>query len=62
DKGTGNAAINKRISEKRAQKVADVLVKNFGISSDRIDFNSLGDTDQPFSKNDMNRVCICIAK
>jgi outer membrane protein OmpA-like peptidoglycan-associated protein len=62
DKGTGNAAINKRISEKRAQKVADVLVKNFGISSDRIDFNSLGDTEQPFSKNDMNRVCICIAK
>ena len=62
DKGTGNAAINKRISEKRAQKVADVLVQNFGISSSRIDFNSLGDTEQPFSKNDMNRVCICIAK
>ena len=62
DKGTGNAAINKRISEKRAQKVADVLVQNFGISANRIDFNALGDTEQPFTENSMNRVCICIAK
>lgn len=62
DKGTGNASINKRISEKRAKVVTDILVNKFGISQDRITSDSFGDVEQPFEINSMNRVCICIAK
>ena len=62
DKGTGTASINKRISEKRAKVVTDYLINKFGISVDRISSEALGDVEQPFSDNSMNRVCICIAK
>lgn len=62
DKGTGTASINKRISEKRAKVVTDILVNKFGISTSRISSEALGDVEQPFSDNSMNRVCICIAK
>lgn len=61
DKGTGSRAINKRISAKRAQSVVDALV-NQGIDKDRISKQSKGDTEQPFSENEANRVTICIAK
>lgn len=62
DKGTGTASVNKRISEKRAKVVADIFTEKFGISADRITFEAFGDLEQPFSKNALNRVCICIAK
>lgn len=62
DKGTGTASINKRISEKRAKVVTDYLINKFGISTDRISSEALGDIEQPFTDNSMNRVCICIAK
>ena len=61
DKGTGNAAINKRISVKRAQAVADMLVNTYGISFSRIVTDSKGDTVQPY-KGDKNRVSICVAE
>lgn len=62
DKGTGNASINKRLSDKRASVVKNSLVNDYGISSSRISTESKGDTAQPFEKNDLNRVSICIAK
>lgn len=62
DKGTGNATINKRLSDKRADIVKTTLVEKYGISSSRITTDSKGDTVQPFEKNNLNRVSICIAK
>lgn len=62
DKGTGNASINKRLSAKRADIVKTTLVEKYGISSSRITTDSKGDTVQPFEKNNLNRVSICIAK
>lgn len=62
DKGTGNATINKNLSEKRAKIVADTLVKNYGIAESRISYEAKGDNEQPFAENEKNRVSICIAK
>lgn len=59
DKGTGNANINKRISQKRADSVAKAL-KEAGIPADNIITDAKGDTEQPFSVNDQNRVSICV--
>lgn len=61
DKGTGNANINKRYSEQRVKTVKDLLVKA-GISESRITAEAFGDTAQPFSDNDSNRVCICVSE
>lgn len=62
DAGTGTAAINRRVSQKRAQAVAKMLINKYGISADRIDQNAVGDTVQPFSENDRNRVVIALAE
>ena len=62
DKGTGNSKINEKFAKKRAQSVADMLTDKFGISSSRISVDSKGDSVQPFEKNELNRVSICIAE
>ena len=62
DKGTGNATINSKLAANRAQAVKDALVKEYNISESRIVYDSKGDTVQPFSENDKNRVTICIAE
>ncbi len=62
DKGTGNAKINKNLSEKRATAVANILTSKHGIADSRIKFDSKGDTEQPFVEEVLNRVCICIAE
>ena len=62
DKGTGNASINKRLSEKRAKAVVDALINKYGISASRIKSDSKGDTEQPYAEEILNRVSICIAK
>ena len=62
DKGTGNATINKNLSEKRAKIVADTLMKKFGIAESRISYEAKGDVEQPFAENEKNRVSICIAQ
>lgn len=62
DKGTGNAVINRSLSEKRARVVADALINTYGISSSRIITDAKGDTVQPFAENDLNRVSICIVE
>ena len=62
DKGTGNATINENLAKKRAQIVAEQLQSKYGISADRLTVGSKGDTEQPFSTNDWNRVVIMIAE
>ena len=62
DKGTGNPKINVGYAQKRAQIVADLLTKTYGISSSRITVDSKGDTVQPYEQNDLNRVSICVAE
>ncbi len=61
DAGTGNAKINQMYSENRADVVEKALI-DAGISADRISKEAKGDTVQPFSENDKNRVTIVIAK
>lgn len=61
DKGTGNAQINARLAAGRADVVVRDLTEKYGISADRITYDSYGDTVQPFAENDLNRVSICIA-
>lgn len=60
DAGTGNAKINARLAKERAEKVAKIL-KGYGIDESRITVESKGDTVQPFSENDRNRVVIAVA-
>ena len=62
DAQTGTAAYNKKISQKRAQKIYKMLTEKYGISADRIVTVAKGDTVQPFNDNDKNRVVIGIAK
>lgn len=59
DVDTGNARINRTLSEGRAKNVASAL-KAKGISVDRIFVDYKGDTVQPFNTPAENRVSICI--
>lgn len=61
DVQTGNAKINARLAQQRADVVVKTLIDEYGISADRITYDSKGDTVQPFAENDLNRVSICIA-
>ncbi|MDE5919756.1 MAG: OmpA family protein [Duncaniella sp.] len=63
DKGTGSLKLNLNLAEKRAQAVADVLRKDFGIAADRI--KSAGMTAEatpPFTDPVLNRVAVCITE
>lgn len=62
DKGTGNATINRSLSQRRAAVVVKTLKEKYGISDSRITSDFKGDTEQPFAENNKNRVSICIAK
>lgn len=59
DVQTGNPRINKTLSAKRAQAVADALTEK-GIAADRITVDSKGDTVQPYATPEKNRVTVCI--
>lgn len=61
DKGTGNAKINRSLSQRRAESVKNALVKKYKIAASRIKTDFKGDTVQPFAVNVENRVAICIA-
>ena len=61
DKGTGSAAINDKIAARRAQTVYNTLAAK-GVAKIRMIKTSMGSRVQPFEKNAMNRVTICIAK
>jgi len=60
DKKTGTAAFNMQISKRRAEAVAKLLTSKFGISKDRLIVTAKGDTEQPFAKNEENRVTIFV--
>ena len=62
DAGTGNDKINDRLAAGRADVVVKSLINDYGISSDRISYDSKGSRVQPFAENDLNRVTICIAE
>ena len=61
DSGTGTDEINEELSQQRAAKVVDMLVKA-GIARDRISWSSVaGDRDASLSP-ESNRVAVCIVK
>ena len=49
DKKTGNATVNKRVSEGRAKNVYDYLV-SCGVSKNQLKYASFGDTVQPYGE------------
>ena len=61
DVKTGNENINMRLSQKRADATAEAL-KAKGIAADRIKVEYKGDTEQPYSVNEQNRVAICVTQ
>ena len=58
---TGNKNVNLRLSKERAEATATAL-KDKGIAEDRIQVEYKGDSEQPFSVNDENRVAICVTQ
>ena len=54
----GNAELNQKLSEARANAVKDVLVKKYKISADRIETEGLGATDKLFEEVEFNRVAV----
>lgn len=61
DAGTGNAEINRKISEKRVAAVSRLLTERHGIDASRISTDFKGDRVQPYADNDSNRVVIGLA-
>lgn len=62
DKGTGTAELNQNLSELRAKKVKDVLVKTFKVDENRISTVGMGSSEQIFDENNWNRVAIFVSK
>lgn len=62
DRQTGNPAYNLALSKRRAEAVADMLIKKYGISSDRIKIDWKGDTVQPYAENVWNRIVLMSAE
>ncbi len=62
DAGTGNDRINDKLAAQRADAVVKVLREQYGISDNRIEYDSKGSRVQPYQVNEQNRVCICIAE
>lgn len=62
DKKTGTAAYNDKLSERRSKNVAKVLVEKYGISSDRVQVEWKGSSEQPYKENAWNRVAIFFAQ
>jgi outer membrane protein OmpA-like peptidoglycan-associated protein len=60
DRQTGNPDFNMKLSKKRTDAVAKILVKQFGIDKKRLILKHEGDTKQPFTENDLNRVTLFI--
>ncbi len=62
DRKTGTPDYNYKLSKRRAEAVADILVKKYGISRDRLKIDWKGDTVQPYAENVWNRVVLMSAE
>lgn len=62
DKDTGTAAYNLKLSERRAQAVADMLINRYGFSADQIETNWKGSEEQPYTENAWNRIVVMTAE
>jgi len=58
DKQTGTADYNMGLSERRAKAVAKRLNEKYGIPTEKLSIEWKGDTQQPYSENDWNRLVI----
>lgn len=58
DEGTGTAAYNMKLSERRAQAVADILTGDYGIDPARLVVEAAGSNTQVYPTNDWNRIVI----
>ena len=54
----GNAELNKKLSEARANAVKNALVKRYKIAADRITTEGMGATSEISEENDFNRVAM----
>jgi len=61
DKDTGTSKYNLGLSQRRAQAVAKDLMTKYNIPSDKISVQWKGSDEQPYSKNNWNRVVIMSA-
>ena len=58
DKDTGTSEYNMKLSERRAQAVADILVNDYGINANRLVLEAAGSNTQIYDTNDWNRIVI----
>lgn len=58
DKNTGSSAYNMALSERRAQRVYDLLVNEYDIDPDRLAIQAEGSDVQPYDVNSWNRIVI----
>lgn len=58
DKDTGSAAYNQKLSERRAQAVADILTTDYGINASRLTLEAAGSSVQPYGTNNWNRIVL----
>ena len=61
DKATGSVSLNQKLSEKRAEAVKNILVKEYGISANRIETQGKG-VGNIFGKPAYNRASICVTE
>lgn len=61
DKLTGSPATNMKVSKARVEVVKNKMIE-LGVPAERIESSFVGDTIQPFSMNDQNRVITCTVK
>lgn len=61
DNGTGNDEINHRLAKQRADAVSQLLTGKYGVSSSRVQVNSMQNREQAFTINNWNRVVVVTA-
>lgn len=55
----GDARLNKRIAQQRAEAVGHILTERYGIAPERIHIQGMG-ADRIFDTDEWNRICVCI--
>lgn len=58
DEDTGTSEYNMKLSERRAQAVADILTGDYGIAPERLILEAAGSNTQVYETNDWNRIVI----